>query len=63
MTRNIDLTIHGHTPLDAPLLLGNALFIDTGCFQGGPLTLLEAEEALDLLDGFGMEDAPKRAVC
>lgn len=72
MTRNVDLTIHGHTPLDAPLLLGNALFIDTGCCFDGELTLLEAEEALGIagVAGFSaaaeeaardMGDAPRRA--
>jgi serine/threonine protein phosphatase 1 len=65
-TRNVDLTIHGHTPIDAPLLLGNALFIDTGCCYGGELTLMSAEEALNFgLAGGAEEDldeAPQRAV-
>lgn len=45
---NVDLTVHGHTPLDTPLRLGNALFIDTGAVYGGPLTLLTLEEAVDI---------------
>jgi serine/threonine protein phosphatase 1 len=38
----IDLTIHGHTLVRTPLLLANALFIETGAFLGerGKLTLL-----------------------
>ncbi len=38
----IDLTIHGHTVVRQPLLLGNALFLETGVFLGerGRLTLL-----------------------
>jgi serine/threonine protein phosphatase 1 len=38
----IDLTIHGHTLVRNPLLLANALFIETGAFLGerGRLTLL-----------------------
>ena len=38
----IDLTIHGHTVVRDPLLLGNALFIETGVFlrERGRLTLL-----------------------
>lgn len=60
-TRNVDLTIHGHTPLEATLLLGNALFIDTGCCYDGALTMLEAEEALALAGIGDMEEAPRRA--
>lgn len=37
---NVDLTVHGHTIIDRPLLTRNALFIDTGAAIGGPLTLL-----------------------
>lgn len=40
------LTVHGHTPLDTPKKYGSALFIDTGCIYGGPITLLELKEAL-----------------
>lgn len=37
----IDLTIHGHTLVDTPLLRGNALFLETGAFlDGGRMTLL-----------------------
>lgn len=45
-TRNIDLTIHGHTPIPERERLGNALFIDTGCVYNGTLSLLTLEEAL-----------------
>jgi len=45
--RGVDLTVHGHTPLDSPTRLGNALFIDTGAVYGGPLTLMTLDEALD----------------
>jgi len=39
--RGVDWTIHGHTIVDAPLRVANALFIDTGvCTPGGRLTLL-----------------------
>lgn len=41
------LTIHGHTPLDAPKRLGSALFIDTGCVYGGKITLVELQDALN----------------
>ena len=47
-TAGVALTVHGHTPVDVPTRLGNALFIDTGCVYGGPLTLIEAERALDI---------------
>lgn len=36
----IDLTIHGHTVIQAPMLRRNALFIDTGASVQGSLTLL-----------------------
>ncbi|MCG8504996.1 MAG: metallophosphoesterase [Sphingomonadales bacterium] len=38
---NVDLTVHGHTPVDEPTRLANALFIDTGCVYGGELTVIE----------------------
>jgi len=44
--RNITLTVHGHTPLPEPMKRKNALFIDTGCVYGGPLTLIDFSEAL-----------------
>jgi serine/threonine protein phosphatase 1 len=40
------LTVHGHTPIDAPRRLGTALFIDTGCVYGGTHTLVSVEQAL-----------------
>lgn len=30
---NIDITIHGHTPVQSIKMIGNALFIDTGSFM------------------------------
>lgn len=59
-TRNVDLTIHGHTPIEAPARLGNALFIDTGCCYDGRLTLLQAEDALTF--GTEEDEQPTRAV-
>mgnify|MGYP005843135685 CR=1 FL=1 len=47
-TANVALTVHGHTPIEAPLRLGTALFIDTGAVYGGSLTLLTVEQALGL---------------
>ena len=35
----IDITIHGHTPLDAPKWVGNRYFMDTGAWETGNLTL------------------------
>lgn len=42
----VDLTIHGHTVVRSPLLLANALFLETGVFLGerGRLTLLCLDE-------------------
>lgn len=44
--RTATLTVHGHTPIDAPRKLGSALFIDTGCVYGGTLTLVSVDQAL-----------------
>jgi len=46
-TANAALTVHGHTPVERPVRLGNALFIDTGAVYGGRLTLLTLAEALN----------------
>lgn len=47
VVRNIDLTIHGHTVVKAPLRSANALFIETGAYLAdGYLSLL----CLDDLD-------------
>jgi serine/threonine protein phosphatase 1 len=50
------LTIHGHTPIDAPKKLGSALFIDTGCVYGGKITLLEIKDALAWPASHGTEE-------
>lgn len=48
--KNITYTIHGHTPVKTPLLLGNQFFIDTGAVYGtkkigsGSLTIIEINE-------------------
>lgn len=39
--RGIDLVICGHTIVQQPLLLGNVLYIDTGAFNTGRLTLID----------------------
>lgn len=37
--KGVDITIHGHTPLNRPRWMGNRYFMDTGAGHGGPLTL------------------------
>lgn len=55
VVKNIDFTVHGHTPVDDPVVLGNSIYIDTGlCFNGvpnlrggtyeGKLTMLNIED-------------------
>lgn len=44
LTKNIRLTIHGHTPVEEVTRLGNALYIDTGCVYGGDLTILSVSD-------------------
>lgn len=38
---NIVYTIHGHTPIQKPMTVANATFIDTGAFHSGNLTMIE----------------------
>ena len=33
----VDITIHGHTPIDDPKWVGNRYFIDTGAWETGNL--------------------------
>tara|TARA_R110000787_G_scaffold44901_7_gene109826 strand:+ start:4624 stop:5343 length:720 start_codon:yes stop_codon:yes gene_type:complete len=40
--KGIDFTIHGHTPVKEPLMVGNRLHIDTGLVYGKYLTITEA---------------------
>ena len=42
-TQGVYMTIHGHTPLKKIHQVGNALFIDTGAFAMGNLTILNLE--------------------
>lgn len=44
-TEGVVVTVHGHTPVDHPLYLGNALFIDTGAVYGRVLTVMKLEDA------------------
>ena len=37
----IDYTVHGHTPVKEPLMVGNRLHIDTGLIYGKHLTIAE----------------------
>lgn len=38
--QGVDLLCLGHTPLPAPMKRGNLLWLDTGAFLGGPLSVL-----------------------
>jgi serine/threonine protein phosphatase 1 len=42
-TKNVVRTFHGHTILDEPRTLGNAVFIDTGSFETKIITVLEIQ--------------------
>ena len=42
----VSWVISGHTPLDEMTVLGNSVFIDTGAFFSGNLTLLNLDEFL-----------------
>jgi len=54
----IDLTIHGHTLVDTPLLRGNALFLETGAFlDGGRMTLLCLDDIVREGAGFSFPAA------
>ncbi|RMF75611.1 MAG: serine/threonine protein phosphatase [Alphaproteobacteria bacterium] len=49
ITEDVAATVHGHTPIPRPAVLGNAVFIDTGAVYGGPLTLMPLDTLLDLV--------------
>lgn len=53
----VDITIHGHTPLEAPKWVGNRYFIDTGAWNSGVLTLRKIsdiyEEHIEVKNLFG----------
>ena len=40
----VDLTIHGHTPLDNPKWVGNRYFMDTGAWETGVLTIRNIDD-------------------
>jgi serine/threonine protein phosphatase 1 len=42
--RGIDQVVCGHTPVKAPVQLGNVHYIDTGAYFSGNLTLIELGE-------------------
>lgn len=41
--KNIYKTIHGHTPLDKPKTVANAIFIDLGCFYTKKLCIISLD--------------------
>lgn len=40
----VDITLHGHTPLDQPTWIGNRYFIDTGAGHGQDLTARKIDD-------------------
>lgn len=50
----IDFTIHGHTPVKEPLMVGNRLHIDTGLVYGKYLTITEAVDGKFIHHKFGL---------
>lgn len=46
----IDTVVVGHTIIERPTWLGNVFYIDTGAFQTGRLTLINAREVLASTD-------------
>lgn len=47
LIKNVDLTVHGHTPMQRIKRVSNSLFIDTGgCFDTGKLTIINLDEYL-----------------
>lgn len=40
----VDLTIHGHTPVDQPVWVGNRYFMDTGAGHGQALTVRKIDD-------------------
>jgi len=46
LVKGINAVVVGHTILEEPQALGNVLYIDTGAFHTGRLTLLDAREVM-----------------
>jgi serine/threonine protein phosphatase 1 len=45
----IDYVVVGHTPVDLPAMLGNIIYIDTGAYASGRLTIVEAREVIGIV--------------
>jgi len=43
LTKRVLFTVHGHTIVETPIMVGNALFIDTGAFCTGKITLIDID--------------------
>jgi len=43
----VDFTVHGHTPLESPLWVGNRYFIDTGVFYSKKLVLRKLNDIFE----------------
>ncbi len=61
VTEDVAATVHGHTPIPRPAVLGNAVFIDTGAVYGGSLTLMPLDALLDLVADARPTDGDLRA--
>ena len=46
--KNIDLTIHGHTPTKEITMVKNSVFIDLGCFYSGKLCMVPIKNLLEV---------------
>ncbi|RVU38602.1 hypothetical protein EOI86_04805 [Hwanghaeella grinnelliae] len=47
---DVDLTVHGHTPVDRVTPVGRHLFIDTGAVYGGKLSVLTVDSLSNLIE-------------
>ncbi|MBY5942326.1 metallophosphoesterase [Halomonas sp. DP5N14-9] len=45
----IDYVVVGHTPVDLPAMLGNVIYIDTGAYATGSLTIVEARDVIGIV--------------
>jgi len=45
--KGVKITIHGHTPLEHPIWVGNRYFMDTGACESGLLTVRKIADVID----------------
>lgn len=61
MVKNIDYTVHGHTPVYCPVTVGNSVYIDTGAVFNG-MEILGGKTLEGYLTCLPLDDIPDFAI-